>query len=449
MLPMADRSANVLAECLLDCDPYPGGRLAEALCGDPPLLLWVICTAGCRDDLRPDSVEATVEWLADHLLEVLRWEDAGTPPAVDPKLIGDRVAAPLAVADLAARLAAEESQQAADTAFFLGLLHEPDRWLAITGDHQEPDSSPLPRWLADPDKGNSAAAEAVRLAVEVLAAEAAPGDHVAIDLDACRRAAEEGCQRWLAQGTALGARLPSLAEKLQRLADLENRFQQTLDNEKLEAMAEFAAGAGHEINNPLTVIAGRAQLFLREESDPERRRALALMNAQAMRVYEMIADMMLFARPPQPEPEPIDLVELVDRVIAEFSPRADAQETTLRRVGESGPVKIEADPAQLTIALQAMVRNSLEAIGRKGLIEISVCRGRRGAEINVDDDGPGITPEERRHLFDPYFSARQAGRGLGLGLSKAWRIVTNHGGRIDVESSPGSGARFTVTLPCG
>jgi len=446
---MADRSADVLAEGLLDANLDSGGLLAEALCGDPPLLLWVVCTAGCRDDLRPDSVGATAEWLADHLLEVLRWEDAGTPPAVDPKLIGDRVAVPLAVADLAARLAAEESQQAAETAFLLGLLHESERWLTMGGDRPEPDSSPLPRWLADPDRGNSAAGEAVRLAVEVLAAEAAPGDHVAIDLDTCRRAAEEGCRRWLAQGTALGARLPSLAKKLGRLADLENRFQQTLDNEKLEAMAEFAAGAGHEINNPLTVIAGRAQLFLREESDPERRRALALMNAQAMRVYEMIADMMLFARPPQPEPEPIDLVELVDRVIAEFSPRAAAQETTLRRVGESGPVKIEADPAQLTIALQAMVRNSLEAIGRKGLIEIGVCPGRRGAEINVVDDGPGITPEERRHLFDPYFSARQAGRGLGLGLSKAWRIVTNHGGRIEVESKPGSGTRFTVTLPCG
>ena len=67
--------------------------------------------------------------------------------------------------------------------------------------------------------------------------------------------------------------------------------------------------------------------------------------------------------------------------------------------------------------------------------------------IDICDDGPGITPQQRQHLFDPFYSAREAGRGLGLGLSKAWRIVSNHGGRIVVESVPGQGARFTVFLP--
>ena len=69
--------------------------------------------------------------------------------------------------------------------------------------------------------------------------------------------------------------------------------------------------------------------------------------------------------------------------------------------------------------------------------------------IRIRDDGPGIKLEERRHLFDPFYSARQAGRGLGLGLSKAWRIVANHGGRIEVDSQPGSGSTFTVVLPAG
>jgi len=231
------------------------------------------------------------------------------------------------------------------------------------------------------------------------------------------------------------------------LRELEDRFQETLEREKLEAMAEFAAGAGHEINNPLTVIAGRAQLFLREEKDPERRRALALMNAQAMRVYEMIADMMLFARPPEPEPQPLDLVALVDGLIEEFSPHAARQETTLQRTGADGPVPIEADGSQLTVALRAMCQNALEAIGREGHVEICIEPTDRAVRIHVTDDGPGITPEEHRHLFDPYYSARQAGRGLGLGLSKCWRIVTNHHGQIDVDKNPGHGATFTITLP--
>ena len=68
-------------------------------------------------------------------------------------------------------------------------------------------------------------------------------------------------------------------------------------------------------------------------------------------------------------------------------------------------------------------------------------------KFDVRDDGPGIRPEERHHIFDPFYSARQAGRGLGLGLSKAWRIITNHGGQIEVESEPGHGATFTIVLP--
>jgi signal transduction histidine kinase len=268
---------------------------------------------------------------------------------------------------------------------------------------------------------------------------------------------------------------PSIADKLARLAALEADFQRILDAEKLEAMAEFAAGAGHEINNPLTVISGRAQLLLREESDPERQRALALISAQAMRVYEMIADMMLFARPPRPELQPVELIGLIDGFVAEFLTRCTSQETAIRRIGDSEPILVQADPVQLNVVLWAVCQNALEALQSGGEITIqaknikgsgvfiSPGMDSQGAperdskqrlptplsvsEIRICDDGPGIKPEERRHLFDPFYSARQAGRGLGLGLSKAWRIVTNHGGRIEVESQPGHGSTFVVTLP--
>jgi signal transduction histidine kinase len=244
---------------------------------------------------------------------------------------------------------------------------------------------------------------------------------------------------------------PSTADKLVRLAELESRFQQTLEAEKLEAMAEFAAGAGHEINNPLTVISGRAQLLLRDEPDPERRHALALISAQAMRVYEMIADMMLFARPPRPELQQLEVIQLIDRIIVELSPRCARQGTTIRREGSSNPVVATADPVQIDVAFRAICQNSLEALQDGGQIEISVEQSQHpselpGVRIRIHDDGPGIKPDERRHIFDPFYSARQAGRGLGLGLSKAWRIVTNHGGTLDVESQPGHGSTFTIVL---
>ena len=94
-----------------------------------------------------------------------------------------------------------------------------------------------------------------------------------------------------------------------------------------------------------------------------------------------------------------------------------------------------------------MLKNAIEAIGRDGSIEIDVAQTDTATVLRVCDDGPGIAADERRHLFDPYYSARQAGRGLGLGLSKAWRIVSNHGGHIDVDPGPGRGAVFTITLP--
>jgi len=447
---MADRSAAVLAEVLLSDDsPESVGLLARQLAADPPLLLWVVCTStGAL--AKPHSVADVAEWFARHALEVLHW-DAGQHDPYEPpdtpqsEKIADLVASCLELAELAASLAGSESPEAMEEARLLGLLDKAGHWLALVGDRpKDPAETCLPAWLTSDDL--SPARNCVAKAVELLRGKSFPASLEGV-ADACRQRAAEGRRRWLEAIPGAGATLPILTARLARLNLLESRFEETLETEKLEAMAEFAAGAGHEINNPLAVIAGRAQLFLQDEAAPERRRALALINAQAKRVYEMIADMRLFARPPEPHPEPVELVELIDRLVTKFAPRASEQATSLRRRGDEGPVEIEADPTQLTVALQALYKNSLEAIGHDGRIEIAVHGLADEVQICVSDDGPGIPPDVRRHLFDPFYSARQAGRGLGLGLSKCWRIVTNHGGRIDVDSPSGQGARFTITLP--
>jgi signal transduction histidine kinase len=235
--------------------------------------------------------------------------------------------------------------------------------------------------------------------------------------------------------------------KLARLSVLERSFREEVEAEKIAAMAEFAAGAGHEINNPLAVIAGRAQLLLRDEAAPERRRDLALMNTQAMRVHEMIADLRLFATPPELERQSLDLTVLVRRLIDDMQLLAVGQETTMYLANASSVVRIEADPVQLTVAVRSLCQNALEALGQGGRIEIAVSGDGDDALVTVADDGPGILPEQRSHIFEPFFSARQAGRGVGMGLSKCWRIVTQHGGRIEVGSHVGSGAVFTIRLP--
>ncbi len=138
---------------------------------------------------------------------------------------------------------------------------------------------------------------------------------------------------------------------------------------------------------------------------------------------------------------------LVDSIAQKLSDEYARQEIAVDRVGEASDVRLNADPMQMQVALRAMCRNSAEAIGVDGRIELEVTADADEICISVRDTGPGITPQERRHIFDPFYSARQAGRGLGLGLSKAWRIVTNHRGRIDVESEPGQGTTFTIHLP--
>jgi hypothetical protein len=113
----------------------------------------------------------------------------------------------------------------------------------------------------------------------------------------------------------------------------------------------------------------------------------------------------------------------------------------------SRAVRIEADPVQLTVAVRSLFQNALEALGHRGRIEVAVTIEGDEARIEVADDGPGISPEQRPHIFEPFYSARQAGRGIGMGLAKCWRIVTRHGGRIDVGKRAGPGAVFTICLP--
>jgi hypothetical protein len=452
-LLMADRSAAGLGEAVLESGPADAAAvLAEPLADDPPLALWAVLAAATRDGFRPRSITELAGWLVENLTAVLQWNlkrDGPTDASGDSQRerAADLVAERLALADAAALSAAGDGQPAAETAYLAGLLWRPEQWigLASSGGSQSRLSAAAAACGERIDFGPAATAHAAQ-ALKLLGGEQAD-ESLNVHVEACRRRAQERRAVWLAPAAGLAAHLPALFARLARLEQLERKFLETLEAEKLAAMAEFAAGAGHEINNPLAIIGGRAQLFLQSETDPERRRELALMNAQVRRAHEMIADMRLFARPPQPEAETFDLAELVDALVAELGPQFSHRAITLARSGEPGPLEIEADPAQLQVALRAMCKNALEAIGHGGRIEIGLARRPRAVEIRVTDDGPGIQPDQRRHLFDPFYSARQAGRGLGLGLSKCWRIVTNHNGRIEVDSQPGRRTTFTITLP--
>lgn len=220
-----------------------------------------------------------------------------------------------------------------------------------------------------------------------------------------------------------------------------------LERQKLDAMKELAYGASHEINNPLANIAARAQSLLREESHPDRRRSLEAIYQQAMRAHEMISDLMLFARPPQLVCEPFDVGEMVSEVSAKLAAEAQARKIELKVEMPEQPILFTGDRQQLFVALRAVCDNALEAIGRDGAISITLSHTGETVTMEVTDNGPGFTAEVREHMFAPFYSGREAGRGLGFGLSKCWRIVTEHGGSVDAESSSDTGATITLRLP--
>jgi signal transduction histidine kinase len=222
-----------------------------------------------------------------------------------------------------------------------------------------------------------------------------------------------------------------------------------LERAKLDALKELAYGASHEINNPLANISARAQTLLRDEVDPERQRALEAIHQQAMRAHEMISDLMLFARPPRLERRPTDVRRLLGELQTELVDECGRRNVALLLSAEESLPTANVDAVQLAVAVKALLTNSLEAIGRDGRIDVTAALAGDGTSLRivVEDDGPGIPAEVRPHVFDPFYSGREAGRGLGFGLSKCWRIVTEHGGSVTIEPREGQGTAVVIELP--
>ncbi|MFT5522686.1 MAG: signal transduction histidine kinase [Pirellulaceae bacterium] len=236
-----------------------------------------------------------------------------------------------------------------------------------------------------------------------------------------------------------------------RLKVLESDFAESLHCEKMKSMKELAYGASHEINNPLANISTRAQTLLRDEQDPERRKKLASINSQAFRAHEMISNMMHFAKPPELQLQRVDLTEIVETVVAELQQDADIQQTELIVVLAGKRIQFDADPTHLGKSLKALIINALEATRRDGTVTITVgvvldSFGEDQVVISVSDTGPGIPAGIREQIFDPFFSGREAGRGLGFGLSKSWQVVQQHKGQILLQTSD-CGTTFELHFP--
>ncbi|WP_068258078.1 sensor histidine kinase [Rubripirellula obstinata] len=247
------------------------------------------------------------------------------------------------------------------------------------------------------------------------------------------------------QSTTSADPLQQLARTMQRLKSMDNAFDARLKKSKLGAIKQLAYGLSHEINNPLANISTRAQSLQRGEDDPSKVATLQRIIDQVYRAHEMIADLMFYANPPLPEPTPSHLNPLIEQVADSFREQAERQSIRLELSLPKDSADRNVDEGMLSEAVRVLIRNAIEAIGCQGTVVVSLVEQGSMTQIHVADSGPGLSAEAREHAFDPYFSGREAGRGLGLGLCRAYRIAQLHHAEISLAGGP-AGCVATITL---
>jgi two-component system sensor histidine kinase PilS (NtrC family) len=219
-------------------------------------------------------------------------------------------------------------------------------------------------------------------------------------------------------------------------------------SEHLATLGRVAAGVAHEIRNPLASISGSIELLRSDNAvDGENRQLMAIALREIDRLDTLIGDLLDYARPKQPQRrEPLDIGREITGIaqrIGSLLSAEDAPELRVRAAQQG--LWITADRDQLSGVLWNLVQNAWQA-GETRTVEIWVEEhGANTVAITVRDRGKGMTPEQRKRLFEPFYTTR--GDGTGLGLAIVHRTVTDHGGDIEVESAPGAGTTFRLTFP--
>lgn len=220
--------------------------------------------------------------------------------------------------------------------------------------------------------------------------------------------------------------------------------------ERLAAVGQLAAGAAHEINNPLAIISARAQLLELREQDERKKRELSVISQQIDRISKILSNLMDFARPVPPKLRDVDIHEILNRVLELVGNGFAKYGIGVEKKYDPSMIRIKADPNQLEQVFLNLVINARHAMEKNGgvlTISTALTGGGTKAVIKVADQGVGISRENMKRIFDPFFSTKEEGKGTGLGLSTSLGIINSHFGKIGIESALGKGTVFTIELP--
>lgn len=220
--------------------------------------------------------------------------------------------------------------------------------------------------------------------------------------------------------------------------------------ERLAALGQLTAGLAHELRNPLGTIRASAEMMTKDtgKKDPEVMGEMAsFIRTEADRMNSLIGSFLAFARPLQIHPRKADLVSVIHEVLREQNERAKESKVELRfHLGPDAVGLVFAfDPDTMRVALSNLVQNAIQASAHGQLVEVSAEAGEERILIRVADHGTGIPPEHRESIFNPFFTTKP--QGVGLGLALVAKIVDEHGGKIDLTSEKGAGTSFEISLP--
>ena len=245
----------------------------------------------------------------------------------------------------------------------------------------------------------------------------------------------------------IDGRLLGAVVSLDDVSEVKALTDQLIRTDRLAAMGELTAGVAHEVRNPLGIIRASVQLLEDAGCDAKRANEAAQVIKQEIdRLDRVIKALLDFGRPSTPTLRPTDVESVVTDVVLFTRRFAGQARVTIDTEFSAGVPVVSADADQLKQVLVNLVSNAVQAMeGGGGSITVKVWHDDGYVFVSVGDTGPGIPAEVLPKIFDPFYSTRDAGTGLGLTI--VHRIIDQHGGRIDVESEPGHGTRFTVALP--
>jgi two-component system sensor histidine kinase AtoS len=215
----------------------------------------------------------------------------------------------------------------------------------------------------------------------------------------------------------------------------------------LAALGQLAAGIAHEIRNPLTSINILIH-SLRERlpSENSQQEDLKVIEEEIHRMDEIVDQFLRFAKPASPFLEKTDVLSIVEETLQLLRPQVEKQRIVVEKEFQALPM-IQMDPEQMKQAMLNLLLNAIQAMPEGGQLTLKGQNSKEGQwiHLSIEDSGMGISPEDIDKLFDPFFSTKEG--GIGLGLSITHRIIDQHHGKIEVESIPERGTIFTVWLP--